>query len=142
MSPELPNLLHRIRLRGPWQMHASQHANSSSGVRVKLPGAWSQLPPVEAGPVMFARRFNRPTGLEATDQLWLAVAEPNGSLSASLNGQPIELPAVHIDDWVCFILGAAPEPHHEIQLTVDPLAAHSEHSQPWSDVELWIVGQA
>ena len=58
-------MTHTIRLRDPWD--ASPQAD---------------------GTVRFTRHFNRPTGLETGDRVWLVI-EGAAPFSVSLNGHPV-----------------------------------------------------
>ena len=64
---------------------------------IRLRKAWKQEP-ARAGSLLWQRKFNRPSGLDVREQVWLVIdpAKPlaNGELRAiSLNGHLLELPA-------------------------------------------------
>jgi len=62
----MSNLLHRIRLRRPWQRE------------------------VLAGRVRWTRRFGCPGGLSTDEQVWLVFERLPQATTGSLNGDPIE----------------------------------------------------
>lgn len=79
--------LHRIRLRGPWEISAQGSAPRT----VKLPATWAQavgdsLPPS----LRCERRFHRPTIMAEFERVWLVIAEPCASFEVALNRQRLE----------------------------------------------------
>ena len=99
--------IHTIRLRGPWQMEklAAELADgegqgtSSLGepelppsTRVKLPIARAEVLPVDfCGRLRFARRFQRPTGLEPHETVRLVLEVPWTVAVVTLNEHPLEV---------------------------------------------------
>ena len=94
---------HVIRLRGPWEYeplarftasadgapHSSTADLPPSG-RQPLPADWdSTLGSAFRGRVRYRRRFNRPTGLEAAERVWLAIDGVDACGSYALNGQSL-----------------------------------------------------
>ncbi len=96
--------IHTIRLRGPWQMEplerfapaeASGTAQGDDELplpgRVKLPTTCeAALPHGFRGRVRFARRFQRPTGLEPHETVHLVVETPWTIVGLTLNERPLE----------------------------------------------------
>jgi len=94
---------HVIRLRGPWDLqplaHLSRGADGSPVESVdNLPPAqrinpltdWGAALGAEfRGRVRYSRRFNRPTGLDASERVWLIVEGVDGRGQCSLDGQPL-----------------------------------------------------
>ena len=61
-------MMHVIRLRAPWDV---------------------ELLEVASGSVRCTRQFNRPTGIEATDRVWLVIEGLTCSAAVSLNETPL-----------------------------------------------------
>jgi hypothetical protein len=91
LDPRLLTLdLHTIRLRGPWQLepisrfaarrdggHEVEPDSLPSPARSTMPADWSDsLGPVFLGRVRYTRTFQKPTGLERGDKVWLVVEPP------------------------------------------------------------------
>jgi len=57
--------MHTIRLRGPWEIERREDA---------------------VGTFRCVRHFNKPTGLEGGERVWLAIERCSGPASVSLNG--------------------------------------------------------
>lgn len=75
--------VHRIRLRGPWQVRP--HSGGPAG-RMTIPGTlrdggWAGL----SGRVSFYRRFGRPSNLSAGDEVWLVFERVSGPAEVRLN---------------------------------------------------------
>jgi len=64
--------MHTIRLRGPWEIEPREDA---------------------VGTFRCTRHFNKPTGLEGGERVWLAIERSSGPASVSLNGAPIGEPS-------------------------------------------------
>jgi hypothetical protein len=64
---------------------------------IRLRSAWR---PTAEG--VYSRRFNKPTGLEGGDQVWLAVDGAEQIIAAEMNGQPLEFPAgrIEVTKWL------------------------------------------
>ena len=91
--------MHSIRLRGPWEF--SIRGSGASG-RIDFPCTWQEL--VDAagstsGAIVLTRRFNKPTGLESRDLVWLSFRSPAASLTAALNGTPLALKGQPDGSW-------------------------------------------
>ena|SRR5687768_9205729 len=84
--------MHSIRLRGPWEF--SIRGSGASG-RIDFPCTWQQLVDAAGGSIgegiKLARRFNKPTGLEAGDRVLVWLRSPAAKLTAALNGTPLAL---------------------------------------------------
>src|SRR5689334_22515172 len=87
---------HLIRLRGPWEYEPlERYSAASTGDlpppgRVDFPAAWAAaLGSDFFGRVRFRRRFNRPTGLEQHERVWLVAEGVAGLIAVTLNDQPL-----------------------------------------------------
>ncbi len=94
---------HRIRLRGPWTCEPLARTVRRADGRVEeeaseLPPAAEYRPPADwgaalgvdfRGRVRFRRHFNKPTGLEDHEQVWLKINGVDPSGLVLLNGQPL-----------------------------------------------------
>jgi hypothetical protein len=86
-------LMHTIRLRGPWEVQAiAQFVLQPDGTykpesdtlppstRATMPADWSEtLGSDFLGRVRYRRSFNKPTGLESGERVWLVVEPPRSS---------------------------------------------------------------
>ena len=95
---------HVVRLRGPWEYEplarsvgvadssvsaSVQQALPPSG-RVRMPADWgSALGADFRGCVRYRRRFNRPSGLEPHERVWLVLEGADGWGEVSLGGKPL-----------------------------------------------------
>jgi hypothetical protein len=82
--------LHTIRLRGPWQLepiarfvvrsdggYVIEANNLPASARATMPADWSaSLGPEFLGRVRYVRTFQKPTGLETAERVWLVVEPP------------------------------------------------------------------
>jgi hypothetical protein len=99
---------HVIRLRGPWEYEPlarrSPLAPGGRGAgregeifadlpppgRINLPADWSgTLGAGFRGRVRYRRRFNRPTGLEPGERVWLVIDGVDARGQYAMNGQPL-----------------------------------------------------
>jgi hypothetical protein len=83
------NPAHRIRLRGPWEFvwlspPSGLPAEARAG-DLRLPTTWAAAFGMSVGTVRLSRRFNRPSGLENGERVWLEVAVADEA-AVSLNG--------------------------------------------------------
>ncbi|QDV66540.1 hypothetical protein Poly24_02270 [Rosistilla carotiformis] len=82
------NQPHTIRLRGPWKLTPLEAPNAQP-----LPGqigqSWDRFIEGYAGPVLYVRHFNRPTGLSTEDRVELAITDCVGTAHVSLNETPL-----------------------------------------------------
>lgn len=86
-----PPFVHRIRLRGPWEFVWSASEDGTFHERsgtLSFPATWHEVPGDRRGVVRFSRRFNRPTGIDHGERVWLEVSVSRLS-SVSLNEQPL-----------------------------------------------------
>jgi hypothetical protein len=74
--------VHRIRLRGPWEISAAGEAPRT----VKLPATWAEAAG-ESAPTSLRceRRFHRPTIMAEFERMWLVVSDPCASFEVALN---------------------------------------------------------
>ena len=90
---------HAIRLRGPWDFEVLASAADRPGQnlagapvanRVELPCDWQATLGVDfRGKVRYRRRFNRPTGLDPHERVWLVVEGVDAFGAAALNGSKL-----------------------------------------------------
>ncbi len=87
--------MHIIRLRGPWER---QVAGSASVTRGSVPD--SEGSTADAQSILYLRRFNKPTGLEPQERVYLQVdhwqgercwVELNGRSLASSSAPPLQV---------------------------------------------------
>lgn len=95
--------MHVIRLRGPWQYEplartvllADGTTRAEPGELppagdVQMPGDWGDSLGADfRGRVRYSRRFNRPTGLEPGDLVFITVDDVDAFGAASLNDHPL-----------------------------------------------------
>ena len=55
---------------------------------IRLRDPWDASPQAE-GTIRFTRHFNRPTGLEAGERVWLVIEGASVPLTVTLNGHPV-----------------------------------------------------
>jgi hypothetical protein len=128
--------VHRIRLRGPWQIEPTAAANPSPRI-VRLPARWDELFDPAARRVRLSRRFHCPTNLRPVDEVSLVVdALPEGA-QVALNGTSLGRGVDNSDSQAVF-----PTPQLELSnlLTVefDVAARETAGDQIWGDVALVI----
>jgi glycosyl hydrolase family 2 len=84
---------HVIRLRGPWEFEVVENASALTSPRsgkAKLPCDWSEALGREfRGQVRYRRRFNRPSGLDPHERVWLIVEGVDAFGAATLNGREL-----------------------------------------------------
>lgn len=91
--------LHRIRLRGPWQLEALARFQAQSGdldlttaelpapARMQMPADWSaSFGDAFFGRVRYRRAFHKPTGLDLGERVFLVIEPPRSEGEAALNG--------------------------------------------------------
>ena len=86
--------IHSIRLHGPWDAKVlddfGQQGKVGQERRVKIPSDWGDWLGVNfCGQVEYLRNFNRPTGLESDQAVWLVVEQVDSRGDVFLNDQPI-----------------------------------------------------
>jgi hypothetical protein len=93
--------MHTIRLRGPWQMQPMERFAvlpddriSASGEDLptptvaKMPDDWSSVFGADfLGRVRYVRTFNKPTGLDSGERVFLVVEPPISVGRVAVNGQ-------------------------------------------------------
>lgn len=95
--------MHTIRLRGPWQvepieryargpdgLYAPSIERLPAGTRAKMPADWAEsLGADYFGRVRYRRNFQKPTGLDRGERVWLVVEPPRSRGDISLNSEPL-----------------------------------------------------
>ncbi len=83
---------HSIRLRSAWRY--AYGAGPWAEERAALPGVWQRVLELANGrDVRLRRNFNRPTGLESHESVWLVIDRPHGLRVVRLNQRPLTLEA-------------------------------------------------
>jgi hypothetical protein len=91
--------MHTIRLRGPWELEPVQRFvlrpdgcyklledGLPAAGRMKMPADWSGLLGADfLGRVRYRRTFQKPTGLESGERVWLVVEGPRSRAVVELN---------------------------------------------------------
>lgn len=87
-----PFLPHRIRLRGPWEFQwQSQERPGSANVpngTIHLPATWNDAFGITTGALRLTRSFNRPTGIDDGERVWLEL-DPSRPSSVVFNGRSL-----------------------------------------------------
>ncbi|MCA9222905.1 MAG: hypothetical protein KDA71_21445 [Planctomycetales bacterium] len=86
--------VHVISLARAWEAQPSSGTaqdDSPVAVRIDLPWTAPQLVNDSGGPVTLTRRFNGPTGLGASTQVYLVAHPASEFTAAELNGSPLAL---------------------------------------------------
>jgi Glycosyl hydrolase 2 galactose-binding domain-like len=94
--------MHLIRLRGPWQLepvvryvarpggYEPTSADLPAGGTATMPANWSATCGSDfLGVVRYRRSFQKPTGLEPGDKIWLVVEPPQTLATVFLAEQPL-----------------------------------------------------
>jgi hypothetical protein len=85
--------MHTIRLRGPWEVeviarfvpqsdgtYASTSEQLPRAGRATMPADWSEMVGADfLGRVRYRRKFNKPTGLQFGNRVWLVIEPPRSS---------------------------------------------------------------
>lgn len=137
----MPQLLHRIRLQGPWDALPPGAAAGAPMMPVELPAGWRELFGNVGGQAIFIRRFNTPTGLEPGDQLWIRLPPGCGDIvEVQLNGHAVSQ-AEESPAGIAFDITLRAERFNELKITLrleDP-SAGQERGGLWQPVWLEIV---
>ncbi len=119
---------HRIRLRGPWTVCGPEGPGSGNAraepFSAHLPAAWRDLFGDRAGRAGFARRFNRPTHLEADERVYIVLADVPDNVQVQVNGHALN-PQPALPGEIAFDATAQLQDHNllKIELTFDPETA-------------------
>lgn len=120
--------MHLMRLRSPWQKNVGVAAFE----RVELPDQGDEV----TKQATYRRRFNRPTGLEPDQSVWLIIHKWSGSLeSVSVNGQLV--PPDESGDETRFEITSMLQLHNELELIL--MANNGEPPRLIGPVELGIL---
>jgi hypothetical protein len=128
--------VHRIRLRGPWQLQAIV-AEAPPPRKVRLPAPWTEL--LEAGDrrVRLSRVFHRPTNLGPTDRILLAIDDLPEGAAVSLNGVALQPELAGSPTQTAFPTPDL-EPNNFLTVEFDVAAITAAREQNWGDVALLI----
>jgi hypothetical protein len=134
--PESNMSVHRIRLRGPWQLQSALSAEAAPRT-VHLPARWTELLEDGPHPLRLSRRFHRPTNLAPDDQVAVRITELPVGAQVHLNGTPLGMSAEPDAGPSVF-----PTPHLEATnlLTIEFDLSTTRHAddETWGDVSLVI----
>ncbi|MEX0611934.1 MAG: hypothetical protein WD738_12980 [Pirellulales bacterium] len=124
--------MHIIRLRGPWQLepieryvprNGGRYDCSTEGLppsaRATMPADWSESFGRDfLGRVRYRRTFQKPTGLETGERVWLVVEPPRSQGAVTLNDRP--LGEVRSGDPPArFEITAQLDDHNRLEVVVD-----------------------
>ena len=124
--------MHIIRLRGPWQVEAvarfvplpdgsyrPDHDNLPVAARMTMPADWSAVCGADfLGRVRYRRAFNKPTGLESGERVFLVVERPRSWGRGELNGKPLG-DVARGESMGRFDVTAILEPHNQLEILVE-----------------------
>jgi len=88
-------IIHEMRLKGPWEYcwKSPEVAESELGTslegRVKVPVSWRECFGNRPGVVVWSRRFQKPTNLDAIERVMVAAPQLAGVVQVRLNGTPL-----------------------------------------------------
>jgi hypothetical protein len=134
-------LLHTIRLRGPWSVEPLERfvlqpdgfykpvdTGLPAGGRMTMPADWSDLlGPDFLGRVSYRRAFNKPTGLESGERVWLVVEAARSQACVVWKGELIGF--VNSGDAADrFDITERLEDHNTLEIYVDHPALDSMRS--------------
>jgi hypothetical protein len=128
--------VHRIRLRGPWQLSATA-PGSPPARKVQLPATWSELFDSTETHVRLSRRFHRPTNLGPADRVSLIVDDLPEGARVSLNGASLGAETGHEAQRTVFPTPHL-EPHNLLTVEFDVAETRVPRDQAWGDVSLVI----
>lgn len=78
---------HVIRLRAPWELVALSPTDTIARQRVDVPHDWSAtFDNAFTGTARYSRTFNRPTGLESHERVWLCIGGATEQAAVFING--------------------------------------------------------
>lgn len=124
--------MHTIRLRGPWQLEPLEryvpggdgcYERSTDGLppgaRATMPADWSESFGCGfLGRVRYCRTFQRPTGLEAGERVWLVIEPPRSRGTVILSDEPLGEVSWGGPPLRCDITDRL-EDHNRLEITVD-----------------------
>jgi hypothetical protein len=129
--------VHRIRLRGPWQLKATAADSPSSPQKIQLPAPWGELFDSSTRRVQLSRRFHRPTNLGPADRLSLVVDELPEGARVSLNGVSLGAETRYEEQPTVFPTPRL-EPHNLLTVEFDVAQTTPPRGDLWGDVTLVI----
>ena len=127
------NAPHLIRLRGPWQrtvvFGAETVIEGGENEKVIMPiSVADDLGDSFRGRVEYQRFFNRPTGIEASTKLHLALDRVVGAdLEVKLNNELLG-EFDHQNDRVCFEIGSRLQKRNDLRVRLSTLPSDVESS--------------
>lgn len=131
---------YRIRLRGPWEVTLIERDGTAEPLRFAyIPAEWRELFGERAGTAVFRRRFNRPTGLGASDGIWIVLTSVPGEVAFEINGRVLS-PGESTLDVRAYNVTAELQEHNliELRVTDDPAAHAGRPGGLWETVCLEI----
>jgi hypothetical protein len=141
--------MHTIRLRGPWQLEATKrfvvqadgsyraaHDDLPPAAEAKMPADWSAVLGANFfGRVRYTRSFNKPTGLDSGERVFLVVEPPRSEACVLLHGQPVGSVRAG-DDAGRFDITERLESHNRLEIIVDHPALDEMRSVVGDPAEL------
>jgi hypothetical protein len=124
--------MHPIRLRGPWKLEPlARFIPDGDGAYLTstdelpppatatMPADWSaSFGPAFCGRVRYRRTFQKPTGLDSGERVWLVVEAPRSSGSVRLNDQSLgKVACDKAAGW--FDITAQLQEHNRLEIIVD-----------------------
>jgi hypothetical protein len=131
---------YRIRLRGPWEVTLIDRDGTTEPPRFAyIPAEWQELFGDRAGTGVFRRRFNRPTGLEPSDEVWIVLTSVLGEVDFTINGR-VSSPGESIRGVREYNVTAELQEHNliDVRVTDDPAAHVGTPGGLWETVYLEI----
>jgi len=90
-------IIHQMKLKGPWeyQWKLPELQEDDLGVapegRIKVPVVWQQLFGAQPGRVVWSRRFQKPTNLDATERVMISATGLAGIGEVRVNSAPLPM---------------------------------------------------
>jgi len=130
------NMVHRIRLRGPWQLQPVP-PGSAPPRSIRLPACSAEFFDTGARSVQLSRRFNRPTNLAPGDRISLGIENLPKGARVTLNGARLDPKAQRGAEPTIFPTSRL-EPHNLLTVEFEVASMNASEDQTWGDVALVI----
>jgi hypothetical protein len=144
--------MHVIRLRGPWQvepverfvaqsdgMYRATSVDLPKAARARMPADWSeQLGDEFSGRVRYVRTFQKPTGLEVGQRVWLVIEPPISWGAVELNHKRLGVVGRRGGPGRFDVTGCL-EPHNRLEIVVEHPAL-DEHGAANDDSNSQLAG--
>jgi hypothetical protein len=130
------NMVHRIRLRGPWQLQAAA-PGSAPPQSIRLPARAAEFFDTGAPSLQLSRRFNRPTNLAAGDRISLIIDNFPEGARVTLNGARLEPESLPAAEPTVFPTSRL-EPHNLLAIEFEVASINAIGDQVWGNIALVI----